>query len=172
MLVEGAAPRDERHAAYMADAYARLHSGKRVGVFAMQHGPGAENAFGGVAQAYSESVPVLVLPAGYARRSMHVQPNYSSFLNLQHVTKLSDVLMAGAHTTEVMRRAFSALRTGRPRPVSVEVPVDVFGEEVADDLEDRSSVVTELEGSADLPGQARARRGRRDLPAARIPQRS
>ncbi|MPY94959.1 MAG: thiamine pyrophosphate-requiring protein [Acidimicrobiia bacterium] len=127
--------RQERTGLHMADAYARLHSGKRVGAFAMQHGPGAENAFGGVAQAYSESAPVLVVPAGYARRSMHVEPNYSSFLNLQHVTKLSDVLLSGAHTQEVFRRAFSALRTGRPRPVSVEVPVDVFGEEVPDDFD-------------------------------------
>lgn len=126
--------RQERVGIHMVDAVARLSSGNKVGVFAMQHGPGAENSFGGVAQAFSESVPVLVLPAGYSRRTMNVDPNYSSFLNLQHVTKLSDVLLAGAHTPEVMRRAFSALRTGRPRPVSVEVPVDVFGEEVPDPL--------------------------------------
>jgi acetolactate synthase-1/2/3 large subunit len=101
----------------------------------MQHGPGAENSFGGVAQCYSESVPVLVLPAGYGRRTMHVDPNYSSMLNLRHVTKLSDVLLAGAHTPEVLRRAFSALRNGRPRPVSVEIPVDVFGEDVPEPLD-------------------------------------
>ena len=119
----------------MADAYSRLHSGRKLGVFAMQHGPGAENSFGGIAQAYSESVPILILPAGYSRRTMHVSPNYSSMLNLQHVTKLSDVLMAGSHTPEVFRRAFSSLRNGRGRPVSVEIPVDVFGEDVAEPLD-------------------------------------
>ena len=126
--------RQERTGIHMADAYSRLHSGRRLGVFAMQHGPGAENSFGAIAQCWSESVPVLLLPAGYARRSMTVDPNYSSFLNLQHVTKLSDVLLAGAHTPEVMHRAFSALRNGRGRPVSVEIPVDVFGEEVPEPL--------------------------------------
>jgi len=124
--------RQERIGLHMADAYARLHSGERVGVFAMQHGPGAENAFGGVAQAYSESAPVLVLPAGYSRRQMWTDPNYSSFLNLDRVTKSNEVLLAGGHLSEVMRRAFMALRNGRPRPASVEVPVDVMGEEAGD----------------------------------------
>ena len=51
----------------MADAFSRVNSGERIGVFTMQHGPGAENAFGGVAQAYGDSVPILVLPVGYPR---------------------------------------------------------------------------------------------------------
>jgi thiamine pyrophosphate-dependent acetolactate synthase large subunit-like protein len=127
--------RQERIGLHMADAYSRLHSGRQVGVFAMQHGPGAENAFGGVAQCYSESAPVLVLPAGYPRRQMFTDPQYSSFLNLDRVTKSNEVLLAAAHTGEVMRRAFTALRNGRPRPVSVEVPFDVFAEEVAEPLE-------------------------------------
>ena len=53
--------RQERTGVHMADALSRLTRGRRMGVFAMQHGPGTENAYGGVAQAYSESVPVLVL---------------------------------------------------------------------------------------------------------------
>ena len=44
--------RQERIGLHMADAIGRLSSGAKVGVFAMQHGPGAENAFGGIAQAY------------------------------------------------------------------------------------------------------------------------
>ena len=126
--------RQERTGIHMADAYARLHSGRKIGVFAMQHGPGAENAFGGVAQCYSESVPVLVIPAGYSRRQMFQDPQYSSFLNLDRVTKSHEPLLAGAHTVEVMRRAFMALRNGRPRPASVEIPVDVFNEEVPEPL--------------------------------------
>ena len=46
--------RQERIGLHMADAIARVTSGKKVGMFVMQHGPGAENAYGGVAQAYSE----------------------------------------------------------------------------------------------------------------------
>ena len=49
--------RQERTGLHMAEAISRVTSGKKLGVFAMQHGPGTENAYGGVAQAYSESVP-------------------------------------------------------------------------------------------------------------------
>ena len=48
----------------MADGYTRIKRGKQNGVFAAQHGPGIENAFAGIAQAYSENVPMLVIPAG------------------------------------------------------------------------------------------------------------
>ena len=46
--------RQERVGVHMADGFARVTNGKPVGVFAMQYGPGAENAFAGVASAYSE----------------------------------------------------------------------------------------------------------------------
>src|SRR5262245_45937196 len=60
--------RQERTGLHMADAIARVTSGRKIGVFAMQHGPGTENAYGGIAQAYSESIPILVMPMGYAQR--------------------------------------------------------------------------------------------------------
>ena len=60
--------RQERTGLHMADAVSRITSGERIGVFAMQHGPGTENAFGGVAQAYGDSVPIVVLPGGYPRK--------------------------------------------------------------------------------------------------------
>lgn len=122
--------RQERIGLHMADAYSRLSSGDKIGVFAMQHGPGAENAFGGVAQAFSESVPLLVLPAGYPRRLAHYYPNFNSTLNMKHITKWAEPLTMGKALPEVMRRAFFQLRNGRPGPVLVEVPLDVFGEDV------------------------------------------
>src|SRR5688500_5623177 len=67
--------RQERTGLHMADAVSRVTSGDRIGVFAMQHGPGTENAFGGVAQAWADSAPILVLPGGYPRTLTHVQPN-------------------------------------------------------------------------------------------------
>src|SRR6188508_3820209 len=67
--------RQERTGLHMADAVSRVTSGERIGVFAMQHGPGAENSFGGVAQSWGDSVPILVLPAGYPRNLNNVQPN-------------------------------------------------------------------------------------------------
>ena len=126
--------RQERTGLHMADAVSRLSSGEDIGVFIMQHGPGAENAFGGVAQAYSESIPILVMPAGYPRKVATYYPNFNSVLNMQHVTKWAEPVAMGKFLPDVMRRAFSQLRNGRGGPVLVEVPLDVFGEDVPDDF--------------------------------------
>jgi len=101
--------RQERIGLHMADAVSRLSSGKQLGVFTMQSGPGTENAFGGVAQAYGESAPILVMPMGYSRRAMHVAPNFNAVANFQHVTKWCEPLSMGKALPEVMRRAFSQL---------------------------------------------------------------
>ena len=126
--------RQERTGLHMADAVSRLSSGEDIGVFIMQHGPGAENAFGGVAQAYSESIPILVMPAGYPRKVATYYPNFNSVLNMQHVTKWAEPVSMGKFLPDVMRRAFSQLRNGRGGPVLVEVPLDVFGEDVPEDF--------------------------------------
>ena len=126
--------RQERVGLHMADAFSRLNSGDRIGVFCMQHGPGAENAFGGVAQAYSESVPLLVIPGGYPQHLTHVDPQFNSVLNFRHVTKSCEQLPSGRSVPDVMRRAFARLRNGRPRPVLIEVPENVWADDVADDF--------------------------------------
>ena len=127
--------RQERTGLHMADALSRLTRGRRMGVFAMQHGPGTENAYGGVAQAYSESVPVLVLPQGYARRLAHVPDNYNAVRDMRGITKHAEPLTAPAELANVFRRAFTQLRNGRPRPVLVELPWDVLGEEMPGPIE-------------------------------------
>lgn len=126
--------RQERTGLHMADAYSRLNSGNRVGVFVMQNGPGAENAFGGIAQAYGDSVPILVLPAGYSRPLTNVLPNFNAYLNYQHVAKSVEQVTAGAQVPGALRRAFSRVKNGRPRPVVVEIPGDVFFEQVPEPL--------------------------------------
>ena len=126
--------RQERIGLHMADAMSRLSSGKNLGVFAMQHGPGSENAFGGVAQAYGDSVPILVLPMGYARAAAHVTPNFNSTLNFRNVTKLAEPITSADEISNVMRRAFTQLRNGRPAPVLVEIPYDLFAEEITGEL--------------------------------------
>ena len=136
--------RQERIGLHMADAYSRLSSGKKIGVFTMQHGPGTENAFGGIAQAYSESAPILVLPAGYPRRQMHYYPNFNSTLNMRNVTKWAEPLSMGQAIPEVMRRAFFQLRNGRPGPVLVEVPVDVFDEDAPEGWRHTPSYATRV----------------------------
>ena len=123
--------RQERIGLHMADAVGRMTSGERIGVFCMQSGPGAENAFGGVAQAYGESSPVVVLPGGYARAQSYVQPNFLSALNFRHVTKSSEQLTTPDAVGPAMRRAFTAVRNGRPRPALVEIPSDLFDAELS-----------------------------------------
>ena len=122
--------RQERTGLHMADAVSRVTSGEQIGVFAMQHGPGAENSFGGVAQAYGDSVPIVVLPGGYPRRIANVPPNFNSALNYRHVTKSAEQVIVADATVDAMRRAFTQVKNGRPRPVLVEFPVDVLREEL------------------------------------------
>ncbi len=126
--------RQERIGLHMADAVSRITSGETIGVFTMQHGPGTENAFGGVAQAYGESSPIVVLPAGYRRAIAGVQPNFSAFLNFQHVSKSVETVNLPSAIGDAMRRAFTGVRNGRPRPTIVEVPTDVYTEELPGEL--------------------------------------
>src|SRR5712691_5768068 len=126
--------RQERTGLHMADAVSRVSSGRRIGVFAMQHGPGAENAFGGVAQAYGDSAPIMVLPAGYPRRLTNIPPNFNAAANYRHITKWAEQAVLAGEVPAALRRAFTQVRNGRPRPVLVEIPTDVFTEEVPEPL--------------------------------------
>lgn len=127
--------RQERIGLHMADAISRMTSGKKIGVFLMQHGPGAENAFGGVAQAYGESVPILVMPMGYARNIAHTDPQFNSVLNFKHVTKSTEPVTNVQDIPDIMRRAFTQLRNGRGRPVLIEVPTDVLAEDFEGEID-------------------------------------
>src|SRR5579862_8748342 len=141
-IIEGAAEADirtimvsqERIGLHMCDAVGKLSSGEKIGVFVMQHGPGTENAFGGVAQSYGDSCPVVVLPAGYARNINQVRPNFNAALNFRNVTKWSEQVTVADATIEALRRAFTQVRNGRPGPVLVEFPTDILREEVPDAL--------------------------------------
>jgi len=126
--------RQERIGLHMADAISRVTSGKKIGAFCMQHGPGAENAFGGVAQCFGESVPVLVLPMGYPRRIAHVPPNFNSTISMSTVTKSAEPITSAAEVSNVMRRAFTRLRSGRGGPSLVEIPADMWGDELPGEL--------------------------------------
>ncbi|MBI3121665.1 MAG: thiamine pyrophosphate-requiring protein [candidate division NC10 bacterium] len=126
--------RQERTGLHMADAVGRLSSGRRIGVFALQHGPGAENSFCGVAQAYGEPVPIVVLAAGYPRRLTSLPPYFNAFLNYRNITKWSEQVTCADAVPDALRRAFTQVRNGRPRPALVEIPTDVFPEEVPEPL--------------------------------------
>jgi len=126
--------RQERTGVHMADALGRVSCGDRVGVFAMQQGPGTENAFGGVAQAFAESVPLVVIPSGHARAQAGVKPNFSAALNFRHVTKSVEQVTVASAVPDAMRRAFTQAKNGRPGPTMVEVPVDLWNEDVPEPL--------------------------------------
>lgn len=126
--------RQERIGLHMADAISRVTSGRQIGAFCMQHGPGSENAYGGVAQCYGESIPVLVLPMGYPRRIANVDPNFNSSIQMRGITKSAEPITSAAEVPNILRRAFSRLRNGRGGPVLVEIPTDMWNEEVPEPL--------------------------------------
>jgi len=117
--------RQELTGIHMVDGYSRVTNGRRIGVFMMQNGPGAENGFGGVAQAYAESVPILLLPAGMARQRRGVHPNFYPTRSYESITKWCAEINLVERIPELMRRAFAKLRSGRPGPVLLEIPQDV-----------------------------------------------
>ena len=128
--------RQERAGVNMADAYSRIHNGNKIGVFTMQHGPGAENAFGGIAQAYADNVPMLLIPGGSTERRVGVHPGFDAIPNYQHITKWAGRINTIERIPEMVSQAFTHLRNGRPGPVLLELPGDVAHAEVPADIEE------------------------------------
>lgn len=118
--------RQERVGVHMADGAARVANGRPAGVFAMQYGPGAENAFAGIASAYSDSTPILLLPLGHPRETAQMFPLFNSTRTYASVTKQVEPVAMPEHAVPALRRAFNALKNGRPGPVMVEVHTDVM----------------------------------------------
>ena len=117
--------RHERGAVMAADGFSRTSDRKRFGIVAVQSQAGAENALGGVAQAYADNIPILMLPGGVSLSELAVQPNYSVSQNYPGVVKRVEAIYRPEQVVAVMRRAFSALRNGSPGPVAVELIADV-----------------------------------------------
>ena len=118
--------RQERVGVGMADGYTRIKRGKRNGVFAAQAGPGIENAFPGIAQAYSENVPLLVIPAGLPLARQYVRPTFRAADVYRPVTKWSALAHTVEELPELMRRAYHAMRSGKGGPVLIEIPAEVW----------------------------------------------
>src|SRR4030042_390894 len=126
-------PRTERVAVGIADGFTRASFGRRNGVCLVQAGPGNENQFAGVAQAFADSVPILLLPCGSDRRELR-RPQFVALNNYRAVTKWVDMAYFADQVPTLMRRAFISLRTGRPGPVMLEIPTDVALEQFDDKL--------------------------------------
>ncbi len=142
--VEGIRPicaRTERVAVNIADALSRVSSGRRIGVAAVQYGPGSENAFGAVAQAYSDASPVLLLPGGVERGRQGVAPGFQAIYNYRGVTKWVESVNQAGRLPQMLRRAFTLLRMGKPGPVMLEIPTDVMKEALPDEAVQRYAPV-------------------------------
>jgi acetolactate synthase I/II/III large subunit len=132
--------RQERVGVDMADGYARVTNGRPPGVFAMQYGPGAENAFPGIATTFSDSVPVLFLPLGHAREQAQVFPMFHASRTYASVTKQAEHIIVPEQVPAAMRRAFSQLKNGRPGPVMVELPRDLLELDIGSEALDHRPV--------------------------------
>ncbi|PIB57339.1 5-guanidino-2-oxopentanoate decarboxylase [Pseudomonas sp. 2995-1] len=124
-------PRHEQGAGFMADGYART-SGK-PGVCFIITGPGMTNITTAMGQAYADSIPMLVISSvqsrsqlGGGRGKLHELPNQSAMI--AGVAAFSHTLMSAAELPGVLARAFALFQAGRPRPVHIEIPLDVLVE--------------------------------------------
>ena len=106
--------RQERVAENMADGFSRTTCGERIGVITVQQAAGAENAFSGIAQARTDSSPVLFLPGHPGRDLVGVPPTFDAVRNYAATTKWADLIPSAAAVAQRMRRAFTLLRSGRP----------------------------------------------------------
>ncbi|RWX79301.1 5-guanidino-2-oxopentanoate decarboxylase [Neorhizobium lilium] len=122
-------PRHEQGAGFMADGYARV-SGK-PGVCLVITGPGLTNIITPMAQAYQDSVPMLVISGvnaratlGHGRGRLHELPDQQAMIAT--LALMSHTLHDPNDLASVMERAFAILRSGRPGPVHIEIPTDVM----------------------------------------------
>lgn len=122
--------RQERHALHIADGFARMTGGREVCCCTVQLGPGSENAIGAVAQCFGDNVPVLHMPGGYPRSDQGIHPNFNAARNMQSIAKWCEMVMTVDRLPQMMQNAFALLKNGRPGPVVLEVPADIFKEEV------------------------------------------
>ena len=124
--------RQERAGVNFADGFSRVNNGSKIGVFTMQAGPGAENAFGGVAQAFTDSVPILLLPGSAPTTASGIHPGFQSVDHYKGITKWSGYVNHASRIPDFMRRAFTQLKNGSKGPVLLEIPQDVQDQEFPD----------------------------------------
>ena len=125
--------RHERMGVEIADGYARA-TGK-VGVALTGTGPGATNTLTGIAGAYADNIPVLLLMGQHPLASMgrEIQQEVPSSI-FDDFVKWKGTISKVEDLPAIVRRAFTNLRSGSPGPVVLELPSDVLQSEAADEL--------------------------------------
>lgn len=123
--------RDERSASFMADGYARASF--KPGLCEAPS-VGSTHLVPGIAEAYKASVPIVAftsdIPLHYEKRNMLTGLDQTSLF--RGITKETITVTKGSEIANVIRRAFRVATTGRPGPVHVRIPMDMFEEEVED----------------------------------------
>ncbi len=121
--------RHEQATSYMADGYAR--STGKIGACLVVPGPGLMNAMAGLSTAYACSSPVLCIAGqieseqiNAGRGMLHEVPNQIQMI--QSATKWAACAMKPEDVPGIVNEAFRQLRSGRPRPVEIEIPPDVL----------------------------------------------
>ena len=126
--------RHEQGAAHAADGYARVTG--RPGVAWATSGPGATNLITGIATAQMDSVPMVIITGQVSRAAIGsdaFQETDTTGITLP-ITKHNYLVMHAADIPRIIREAFHIANTGRPGPVLVDIPKDVFLEEAEYDL--------------------------------------
>ena len=124
-------PRHEQGAGFMADGYARV-SGK-PGVCFIVTGPGMTNILTAMGQAYADSIPMLVISSvnrteqlGMGDGCLHELPSQSRVVD--GVSAFSHTLLRAEQLPQVLARAFAIFNGARPRPVHIEIPIDIIAQ--------------------------------------------
>lgn len=127
-------PRHEQGAGFMADGYARV-TGK-PGVCFIITGPGLTNITTAMGQAYGDSIPMLVISTvspmgalGSGNGHLHELPDQRQLM--EQVAAFSHTILDPAEFEPVLGRALAVFASARPRPVHIEVPVDMLARDVA-----------------------------------------
>ena len=122
--------RHEQGATHMADGYARA-TGK-VGVVLVTSGPGATNTVTGIATAYMDSIPMVVITGQVTRGVIGTDSFQESDIVgiTMPIVKHSFLLQSTDDLTETFREAFYIASTGRPGPVLIDIPSDLQGAEM------------------------------------------
>lgn len=122
-------PRHEQGAGFMADGYARV-TGKPAVCFLIT-GPGVTNAATAMAEAYSDSIPLLAISSVNQTRELGMGTGRLHELPSQHnltsqFTVFSHTVLDPAELPRVLARAFTVFESERPGPVHIEIPIDVL----------------------------------------------
>lgn len=160
-------PRHEQATAYMAMGYAKTTA--RPGIFSVVPGPGMLNTTAALCSAYGASAPVMCItgqiPSEYIGRGMgHLHELPDQLATMRSLTKWADRIDHPSQVPSVMAEAFRQMTTGRPRPVAVEMPWEVFTRRAPVDFTGLVAATSAPEADPDLIAAAA-----RLLAAARNP---